>query len=205
MLALIQVRSSSRRFRNKAFFKISNKSIIEHVLFNVFKSKNVKKIVIATSKDKSDNKLVRFLKKKKMKIYRGSLNNVALRMLKAAKKNKSNFFVRINGDSPLIDYNLINKAILIHKKNKKLDLVTNVFPRTFPSGQSVEVIKTKVLEMYLKFMNSDQKEHVTSYFYQNSSKFKIKNFKMKKNYRFKNVKKMSIDYKSDLRNINKFL
>ena len=45
------------------------------------------------------------------------------------------------GDSPLIDYKLINKAIKISKKYNKYDIITNVYPRTFPQGQSVEIIK----------------------------------------------------------------
>jgi spore coat polysaccharide biosynthesis protein SpsF len=94
--------------------------------------------------------------------------------------------LRISGDSPLIDFRLINKSINIFKKNKRFDLITNVFPRTFPSGQSVEIIKTSALGKNLKFFSKLDKEHVTRYFYRNSPKFKIKNFANKKKLVLKN-------------------
>ena len=39
-------------------------------------------------------------------------------MYKAAKKFKSNYFVRISGDSPMIDPLIIDHAVKIHKKKK---------------------------------------------------------------------------------------
>ena len=36
------------------------------------------------------------------------------------------------------------------KENKNLDLITNVFPRTFPKGQSIEIIKTSIIKNNIK-------------------------------------------------------
>ena len=204
MLVIIQARSSSKRFPNKILYKIKSKSIISRVLFNISKSKLVTKIVVATSNDKSDSKFVKLLKKKKIRFYRGSLNNVALRLVKASQKFKSKYFIRISGDSPLISFKIIDKSIRLFKNNSNADLITNVFPRSFPSGQSVEIVKTKIIKDNLSKMNISEKEHVTTYFYKNKSKFKIINFK---NYtkKFKNIGKMTIDYKSDVKKLKKYI
>ena len=95
---------------------------------------------------------------------------------------------------------IIDKAISIFKKNKNYDLISNVFPRTFPKGQSVEIIRTRVLKKYLKNMNKFDKEHVTQYFYKNSEIFLIKNFINK---RKNKLIKTAIDSKRDLVNILK--
>ena len=131
-------------------------------------------------KKKDDDKLIKYLRKKKIKYFRGSLNNVAQRLCDTALKEKQEYFLRISGDSPLIDHNLINKLIYMFKKNKKFNLYSNVFPRTFPSGQSVEIINVEILKKNIKFFSKLDKEHVTRYFYNNWSKFDIKNFKNKK-------------------------
>ena len=111
------------------------------------KSKEITKIVVASSTKKNDDKLIYYLKKNKISVSRGELDNVALRLYKTAKLYKKNFFIRISGDSPLIDYRLIDRAISILKNSKnKYDLITNVFPRTFSQGQSVELIKTSILK-----------------------------------------------------------
>ena len=201
MLVIVQARTSSKRFKNKILYSFYGKPLIQHVIEKIKKSKKVE-IIVSTSRNKEDDKLVKFLKDKKIKYYRGSLNNVAKRLYETAIFEKKDFFLRISGDSPLIDLKLINKISDIFKKNRNFDLVTNIFPRTFPSGQSVEIIKTKTLGDNLKFFSKLDKEHVTRYFYKNYSKFKIKNFINKKQ---TNIKKLSIDTRKELKVLLKFL
>tara|TARA_B100001121_G_C18632011_1_gene594829 strand:- start:173 stop:799 length:627 start_codon:yes stop_codon:yes gene_type:complete len=199
LLAIIQARTSSKRFKNKVLYPIYGIPLIQHVVNKVKKSKKISNIVVATSSNKDDKKLIDYLKKNKINYFKGELNNVALRLYKTARLYKKNFFVRISGDSPLIDYRILNKAIKIFENSKnKYDLVTNVFPRTFPQGQSVEIIKTLIIEKNIKKFNKLDKEHVTKFFYDNSEKFYIKNFIYLGN---KKKIKQSIDTKKDLKNI----
>ena len=199
MLVIIQARTSSKRFKNKILYSFYGKPLIQHVIEKIKKSNKVK-IIISTSKKKEDDKLVKFLKYKKIKYFRGSLNNVAKRLYDTAISEDKSFFLRISGDSPFIDYRIIDKIIDIFENNRNFDLITNIFPRTFPSGQSVEVIKTHVLGKNLKFFSKLDKEHVTRYFYRNSSKFKIKNLLNKQN---TNTDKQSIDTLKELNTILK--
>tara|TARA_B100000767_G_C19742031_1_gene526663 strand:+ start:505 stop:1056 length:552 start_codon:yes stop_codon:yes gene_type:complete len=181
---------------------IKGKPLIQHVIEQVTKSKRVTEIIVATSSKKSDDKLISFLEKIKVKYFRGSLNNVASRFLKIAKNKNKKFFIRISGDSPLISPKIINRAIVLYKKNPKYDLITNIFPRTFPQGQSVEIIKLSVLEKNISNMNENDLEHVTKFFYRNNHNFLIKNFV----FTGKNLLiKMAVDTKKDLKNILKII
>tara|TARA_B100000282_G_C31731373_1_gene491174 strand:+ start:688 stop:1338 length:651 start_codon:yes stop_codon:yes gene_type:complete len=200
LLAIIQSRTNSKRLKNKALLKIYGLPMIHHVVNNVKKSKKIKMVIVATSKEKSDDKLVQYLKEKEIKYYRGNLNNVALRLANTAKKYKAKYFLRISGDSPLIDYKIINKAIKLLKKSNNIDIITNVYPRSFPKGQSVEIIKSKLLIKNLKKFKPEDKEHVTTYFYKNAKKFRIKNFCIKRKYKLSNL---SIDTIKDFKNIKK--
>ncbi len=174
--------------------------MIQHVVNRTKKSKRITNLIVSSSIKKSDDELIAYLKKNKIKFFRGDLKNVALRLYKTAIKNKAKFFVRISGDSPLIDPKLIDRAIKISKIEKRYDIVTNVFPRTFPKGQSVEVIKTSIIKRYAKYFSELDKEHVTKYFYDNSSKFLIKNFTYKGK---KKIMKLAVDTKKDLKDILK--
>ena len=203
MIVIIQARSNSKRFKNKVLYRIYNKPIIWHVISKIKKNKKVKKIVVATSNKKTDDKLIKYLKSIKIEYFRGSLNNVAKRLCDAAEKNKANFFMRISADSPLIDPVVIDKALKIFKtQKKKYDIITNEFPSSYPRGQSIEIIKTSKLRNLLNKFNNEQKEHVTTYFYKNYKKFMIKNFTSTKN---KSKIKLSIDTKNDLKLILKKL
>ena len=200
MLIIIQARLSSQRFKNKTLFPIYGKPLIGHVIEKLKKSDKIKDLVVATSTYKSDDKLIKYLKKIKVKYFRGKLKNVAHRFLTLAIKKKAKYFVRINGDSPLIDFKIVERAINILNQNKKYHIITNVFPRTFPKGQSVEIIKTQVLKNYICKFNNFEKEHITQYFYKNCKKFKIKNFSFKNTIK---IIKLSIDTKKDLKIILK--
>ena len=116
------------------------------VVENLKRSKKIKKIYIATSGSPKDNKIVIFCKKNKLNFFKGELNNVSLRFKTFLEKKGSVYkeFVRINGDSPFIDPKLIDKFINIFKKKKPL-ILTNTYPRTFPKGQSIEIINSKFL------------------------------------------------------------
>ena len=83
------------------------------------------------------------------------------------------------------------------------DLTTNVFPRTFPKGQSVEVIPRKSLELLRdRSLSESDIEHVTSYFYANSKEFKINNLNNTEDLSSINL---SVDTKEDLLRVNQFM
>jgi len=200
LLCIIQARSNSKRFKNKVLHLVYGTPIIQHVVNRIKRSKKTNKLIVSSSLNKSDDNLIAYLKKNKIKFFRGDLKNVAMRLYETAKMNKANFFVRISGDSPLIDPKLVDKAIKIAHKEKRYDIITNVFPRTFPEGQSVEIIKTSLIKKYSNNFSKLDKEHVTKYFYDNSDKFLIKNF----TFNDKNkIIKLSVDTKKDLKEILK--
>ena len=199
---IIQARTSSKRFPNKVLKKLFDRQILYFLYLRLKKSKIIKKIIVSTSNLKVDKKIIKICRKNKILFFKGSHKNVVSRLYLTAKKFNLNFFVRINADSPVLDMSLVNKGIKIYK-SKKVDLVTNVFPRSYPKGQSVEVIRTSALKKILKkSLEQDDKEHVTRYIYKNPEKFKIINFKNKIN---KSNINLSIDKKQDLVNMKKRL
>ena len=205
MLILVQARTSSKRFPRKILHEIQGKPLILHVIEKLKKSNFKNEIVVSTSIKKSDNELVALLKKNKIKFYRGNLKNVAERLLKTDLKQKKNYFVRVSGDSPVIDTNILDRMIRIHnrKSYKNYDIITNVFPKTFPKGMSFEIIKRQIIINNLKFMSDSDKEHVTQYFYNNSSLFRIKNLF---NFNEKKYKvDLTVDKKIDLKKIEVYL
>ena len=145
MLIVIHARTSSSRLPNKALKKINEFSILEHVIKRVLRSKLKSKVVIATSEDQSDDSLEQIALEYNLECFRGELKNLNLRLLKLINKKSLNSFVRICGDSPFIDAKIIDEAIALFNSGN-FDLVTNTFPRTFPKGQSVEIITRKILE-----------------------------------------------------------
>jgi spore coat polysaccharide biosynthesis protein SpsF len=194
VLCIIQARCSSKRLPGKVLKKISGLSILERVFNQVKKSKKIKRIIIATSNHKTDKKIIKFCKIKNINCFVGPLNDVFKRFYLIAKNQNYKSFVRVSADSPFVDPKLIDRAVTIYNK-KNYDIVTNIFPRTFPKGFSVEVIRSKIiLNSITKIKKKIHKEHLTSYFYKNYKKYKIKNLSNNVNY---NNLNFSIDSKDD--------
>lgn len=186
---------SSKRLKGKVLKEINKKLLISRVIEKVAQSNCVSKIIVATSKNKDDDLLVKFCKREKIEFFRGDLNNVYLRFVQVIKKLKAKAFIRITGDSPFIDPYIIDKGFNLYK-SKKFEIITNSFPKTFPKGQSISIFNSRVfINTYKKIRKKEHREHITPYFFENYKSFKIKNFRCTKKLFHIN---MSIDNNEDM-------
>lgn len=200
---IIQCRMSSKRFPGKVLATFLKKPLLDHVVQQIKKTHIQSTIVLATSTDNSDNPLVSHAKELGLKIVRGSLNNVVERYALALDRYSCDAFFRVCGDSPLLLPHLFNQAALIYK-NKPYDIVTNLFPRTFPAGMSVELIQTKTfLEIRKNIIDDSEKEHLSKHFYNNFDKFKIHNIECNLT-GYQNLQ-LAIDEYGDLERIESWL
>ncbi len=133
-------------------------------------------ITVATSADQSDDAVSAFCENYTLMCVRGELENVVGRLLGAAQLAGTSAFVRISGDSPLIDPGIVDEAVRLFDP-ASVDIVTNVHPRSFPKGQSVEVISVEsLMRVAAESSSSHDLEHVTPYIYRNPQQFRIRNF-----------------------------
>lgn len=199
--AIIQARCESTRFPNKIIQKFKNSTLIEILLRRVKLCKKVNKIIVVTSNDKSNQKLIKILKKNNIDYFIGSKNNVLARYYLAAKKYKIKTIIRLTGDNPLIDPFLIDQFIHDFKK-KNIDYLADSNPPTYPDGMDVEVFNFKSLKkIYFSKSSLFEKEHVTTKLI-NSLLFKKKIKRFYSDYSFI---RLTVDEKKDLRTINNVL
>ena len=125
------------------------------------KKSKIKNIILCTSNHKNDNIFEEYAKKANINIFRGSKNNVLERYIGCAEKNNISNIIRITGDCPLVDSNIINSLVSIYNNNN-YDYVSNVNPASYPDGLDVEIIKLSLLKKSLLDDKSTQnQEHVT--------------------------------------------
>ena len=202
---IIQARTGSSRFPEKILHKIDNRPVIEYLVDSLLKKFNNKNIVIATTKLYRDNQIIKILKKKNIRFFRGSENNVLNRYLNCAKKFNIKNIIHITSDCPLVDVNLICKMKKIFA-SKKLDYLANTYPPSkskYPDGTDIEIYKYQSLLKVSKFSRLEEdKEHVTNFFWKNPKIFKTMIIKKKNN--ISNYK-YSLDYKNELVLIKKIL
>ena len=92
--------------------------------------------------------------------------------------------------------------IFKEKKTKKgFDILTNTLPRTFPKGQSVEIVKRNILKLNHKKMNQKIKNMLLDFFIDIKIGLILRMLKTKKIFRTK----FAIDTRKDLQNLLKFV
>lgn len=180
--AVVQARMASSRLPGKALMDLAGNPLLQYVLEKLERCATLDAVVVATSTANEDDAIVQFCQGWGVEYYRGPLDDVAGRFVGALEQNDWEAFVRIAGDSPLLDQRLVDRGVKLFCEGG-FDLVTNVWPRSYPYGQSVEVMAKKILKQtYERMKEPDDREHVTRFFYQHEREFEISNFKSAVNY-----------------------
>lgn len=180
--AIVQARMSSSRLPGKVLMEVAGKPLLLYLLDRLQRSERLNGIVVATSSDPSDDILVDFCRDVPVSCIRGPLEDVAGRFVLALVQNPADGFVRVCGDSPLLDHRLVDRAVGIFQGGK-FDLVTNTLVRDHPDGQSVEVVRAETfLRIYQTLEDPGHFEHVTLYFYHHPERFVIHDIKAAHDY-----------------------
>ena len=170
---IAQARMSSRRLPGKVLMRIGGKTLLQQLVEGCRQVGNVDGLCVATSVDASDDAIAEHCAQLRVDCRRGPLEDVALRFIGAAQTCGFDAAVRISADSPLIDPRLIEDLVDRYRQMEDCDLATNVLRRTYPSGMSVEVIRTATLARVHPAMSAAEREHVTPFFYAHTDQFRI--------------------------------
>jgi len=185
----------STRFPGKALYEVKGKALLQYVIERVRRSRYGGHPVIATSCEPSDDAIFDFCRRFGLEVFRGPLWDVAGRFEEVIRRYGFDAFVRVCGDSPLIDQALIDRGCDIFDSGD-FDIVTNTLHRTYPRGQSVEIVRSDVFRRTCsEIKTAEDSEHVTRFFYRNPHRFKIYNFQSPEDYGFM---QLSVDTPEDM-------
>lgn len=173
--AIVLSRMDSSRLPGKALKEVAGHPMIWYVLERAKRIVGINSVVLATTDRNVDTPLAETVSGWGVPVFRGSCNDVAGRVLNCALHFEFDAFVRVCGDSPLLDWEALSAGVTI-LKDQRMDIVTNRIPRSFPIGQSVEILRTDIFEQgYGRMSTDDHYEHVTAYFYEHLDTYTMHN------------------------------
>ena len=106
-------------------------------------------------------------------VFEGDEEDVLGRVAGAARVVEAETLVRLTGDCPLIDPALIDQTTGLLEATRA-DVSTNSYPRTFPIGMDVEVVRANALfEADIRASDRYEREHVMPYLYANPERYQI--------------------------------
>ena len=201
----IQARVNSTRFPKKILKKIDGKTVFE-ILVKRLKLVSNSEIFLITGSHLLNNELIDEAEKMNISYFSGDENNILNRFYNASQKFSTQNIIRITGDCPLIDFELVNEATKIFSQ-QKIDLLLNYIPRTYPHGFDFEIFTANVLEnsrnnVYNKY--DDENLFLSTFMNPVHQMIKSKNlvhYKMKNNIDNSNIR-LTLDHLDDLKLIS---
>ena len=167
IVATIEARMTSTRLPGKVLLKIGGKPALEYMIKRIEQSKLIDEIVVATTTKDSDLPIIDLCARVGCKHFRGSEQDVLLRVLDAAKSVGADIIVELTGDCPFIDPEIIDKLIELYF-SRDYDYASNVVERSFPDGFDTQVFSVKSLERVSEMTDDPiDRVHVSCYFYKN--------------------------------------
>jgi spore coat polysaccharide biosynthesis protein SpsF len=180
IVATIEARMGSTRLPGKVLQDIGGISSLECQIKRLQYSKLIDEIVIATTLNESDEKLVDFANKIGVSVFRGSEEDVLSRILSAAKSVNGDLQVQITGDCPLIDAQIVDQVINKYlDADGKYDFVSNEIIRSYPIGLDCRVFPINILaEVDELCDDSIHRVHGSTYIYVGEGKNKYKSLNL---------------------------
>lgn len=152
----------STRLPGKVLKLLAGKAAILQMLERVSKSQTLSELWLATSDLPQDDELAEVVNQAGYRVFRGSESDVLSRFYDLAVATKADVVVRMTGDCPLHDHQVIDAVILAFLEQLEFTYASNVFPPSFPDGLDVEVFRFAALEYAHQTCHDPrEREHVT--------------------------------------------
>lgn len=204
IVVVVQARMKSTRLPNKIVLDLCGQPLLIRQLERIKASTIKFRLVVATTTDKSDDKVVAICKKNNMDVFRGHPTDCLDRHYQIGKKYQADLIVKIPSDCPLIDPKIIDQVVhfFLNSQNS-YDYVSNLHPPTFPDGNDVEIMTMNSLELAWKEATKDyEREHTTPFLWEQPERFRLGNVRWDSGKNYAMSHRMTIDYPEDYQLIN---
>ena len=162
--ALIPIRLASERLPNKAIMEMCGKPVVCHLLDRAFDSNYLKKenVVVCTTKDASDDPLVKIVTDYGASVFRGSKDDIIKRFYDAMVKFNFDYVIEIDGDDitaePLYMDLILEKLL----SDDSLDIVSCY---DLPLGITTKAFSMKAMKKVIEKYKSNQNDTGFIYYF----------------------------------------
>lgn len=171
IVATIEARMTSSRLPGKVMMPALGRPMLAHLTSRLKAVPSIDDIVLATTVNTADDVLVDFAAKDGIKVFRGSEEDVMLRVIGAGESAQADVVVEITGDCPIIDPDLVEQTIRVFKRNNAV-YCANSFISSYPDGMDVQVMTLEALKHSFSMTDDPlDREHVSRHIVQNPQLF----------------------------------
>lgn len=170
--AFVQARMSSRRFPGKVLAPFRGEPIVLHVVRAARAAVGDANVVVATSRDASDDPLAAYLDSIGVPCFRGPLDDVVERFRLCARAYPCDWLLRLSADSPLLDPDEL--AAVVRAAGDGVDVASTAISQGDTHGRNAELVRTEaLLGLDPAELSEHDREHVTPFFYAHPERFRL--------------------------------
>lgn len=164
----------SRRLPGKVLLPLGStrRRVIEWVVRAAQQSPLVETVVVATTTDRLDDSIVDVALEAGADVVRGHPTDVLARFVQVLDDFGSDTVVRLTGDCPFLDPELISLAATTFEASDA-DYVSTFMPRCLPRGLDVEVVSGSAIRLADEHAEGPDRSHVTSWLYRDEPQVRI--------------------------------
>ncbi len=123
IVAILQARASSKRLPGKVLKPILGTPMLARQIERLRRCTTIDKLVLATSVEASDDAVAEVGRMTDTPCFRGSLDDVLDRYYQAALAHRPTHVVRVTGDCPLTDWDVVDACVALHDRGRlRLDI-----------------------------------------------------------------------------------
>ena len=161
--AVLQARMTSTRLPGKSLLPLAGVPLIEHIINRLKALTELDHIVLAVPDSHAETPLIEKAKRLDITVIKGPEEDVLKRFLMAADQVKAQHIVRVCGDNPLIDRQLMSSLIDTHLKQNADYTITF---DSIPLGTGTEIVRVDTLKQIAQTtIEPKYREHVTTWFH----------------------------------------
>lgn len=192
VVAIVQARTTSKRFPCKIFAGLGGRPLLAHVLERAAAIQGVDQVVLAVPEN--DVRLVSHLWPH---VYGGSENDVLGRYAGAAERYEADVIVRVTGDTPLLASDLGSRVVEFFLTIGKGYVACCQPYVSVADGWDVEVFDSMLLQRASREAKNGEREHVTTWMRENVGTLGFQYWPDR------TALKCSVDTREDLRRVEK--
>ncbi len=172
---IIQARMTSTRLPGKVLLRAAGREMLAHQVDRVRRARRLTAVCIATTTNATDDPVAELAAREGVFVTRGSETDVLGRVFAAAEQLGADTVVRLTGDCPLSDPELIDAVVdRFLTADPPVAYASNSIPRTWPIGLDVEVASMAALTIaHREATDPYDREHVTPFLYRNPDRFRM--------------------------------
>jgi spore coat polysaccharide biosynthesis protein SpsF len=182
VVIIVQARMGSTRLPGKVLKPIAGRPMLSYQIERLRRVKLARRVVVATSDGKADDDIAKFCAAHDIDCTRGSEHDVLARFCDAAQQFNASTIVRVTADCPLIDPDLIDRAISTFLGSNQPDYLSNMLEPSWPYGMAVEVMTAAALhQANREAQDAAEREHVTPFIYWRPERYRLESLTMTPN------------------------